>query len=295
MKLTQLYYFQTACRLESISRAAERLHISQPSISTAIQALEEEFGYPLLARQGKRFALTAEGSVFLRETDRLLSHARSFEQFMSSLTEQTQPIALGVPPMIGSLILPRILSPEGEFFAPFQLHIMEAGRQELVRPLGSNEVDMAFLPHDRPVESQYRTVPVMGVETVCCVSAAHPLAGYKEVTPRDLREMPLVMFKESFFQTEHIMDLFRAAEVEPKILLQTSQLSTVQRLIARNMAAGFLFQELVNPLPNVVSIPLVPPMKIRVSLVWRSNDVLPQEHLRFIEHIRALFPQPVEM
>lgn len=295
MKLTQLYYFQTACRLESISRAAERLHISQPSISTAIQALEEEFGYTLLARQGKRFALTAEGSVFLRETDRLLSHAKSFEQFMSRLTEQTQPIALGVPPMIGSLILPRILSPEGESFAPFHLHIMEAGRQELLRQLGSNELDMAFLPHDRPVESQYRTIPVIGVETVCCVSAAHSLAGYNGVTPRDLEGMPLVLFQESFFQTEQIMELFRIAGVEPKVLLQTSQLSTVQRLIARNMAAGFLFQELVDPLPNVVSIPLVPPMKVRVSLVWRGSDVLPQEHLRFIEHVRTLFPQPIEV
>ena len=64
MKLQQLRYFVTACRLCSISRAAETLHISQPSVSMAIRELEREFGVSLIARRYQGFALTEEGIIF---------------------------------------------------------------------------------------------------------------------------------------------------------------------------------------------------------------------------------------
>lgn len=86
MKLMRLSCFSAACRLGSITRAAAQLHISQPLVSAAIRELEAEFGYALLARQGKRFAFTAEGAVFLKEADRLLSHAENFETAMKQLT-----------------------------------------------------------------------------------------------------------------------------------------------------------------------------------------------------------------
>lgn len=291
MKFSQLHYFHTVCKMESISRAAEALHISQPSVSEAIRRLESEFGYALLDRHGKRFALTTEGSIFYKETDKLLSYLDDFERSMKRLTEEPQQIALGLPPMIGSLLLPDILSPRDGVPTHFVLNITEAGRRELLYQLGSNELDMAFLPHDRPLDSRYCSIPITKLETVCCVSLSHPLAQRDRVVPRDLAGMPLVLFKESFFQTERIIDSFRAVGVEADILLQTSQLSTVRKLVSHNIAVGFLFRQLSDPLPDIVSIPLIPAMDVQVSLVWRSTDLLPKEHLRFIEHVRTLSAQ----
>lgn len=288
MTLAQLTYFETACRLESITRAAEQLHISQPSVSAAIRELEAEFGYALLDRQGRRFALTREGRVFWEEARRLLAHAGDFEHGMLRLARHSRPIALGLPPMIGSLVLPALLAPGEEAPAPFRLDITEGGRRELLQQLADGRLDMAFLPHDRPLEPHYRFVPVAELETVCCVSARHPLARRSSVTIRALEGHPLVLFKESFFQTERILDAFGREGVKPNILLQTSQLSTVRRLVAQNLAAGFLFRQLAGPAAEMVSVPLDPPMKAQVSLVWRGTDHLPGEHLRFIEQVRAL-------
>lgn len=291
MTFTQLLYFQTSCALESITRAAEQLHISQPSVSAAIRQLEEEFGYPLLDRQGKRFSLTAEGHIFYQECARLLDHVSDFKQAMSQLTQNTCIISLGLPPMIGSLLLTRIFTGPTGSSANFHLAITEVGRQELLEQLNDRTLDMAFLPHDRPLDPLYRSIRLMELETVCCVSSEHPLAQRPVVTPRDLAGMSLVLFKDSFFQTEKILDAFRTAGVSANILLQTNQLSNVHSLVSRGLAAGFLFRPLCESIPGIVSIPMSPVMKTQVSLAWRSTYHLPNEHLRFIEHIRSLSEQ----
>lgn len=288
MTLTQLSYFETACRLGSITRAAEQLHVSQPSVSAAIRELEAEFGYPLLDRQGRRFALTAEGRAFCEEARRLLAHAGDFRHGMLRLARHSRPIALGLPPMIGSLVLPALLAAREGAPCPFRLNITEGGRQELLQRLADGQLDMAFLPHDRPLEPHYRSISVGEPETMCCVSPSHPLARQAVVTVPQLAGLPLVLFKESFFQTERILEAFRREGVQANILLLTSQLSTVRRLVARNLAAGFLFRPLAGPEAEMLSIPLDPPMRTQVSLVWRGTDHLPKEHLAFIDLVRSL-------
>lgn len=289
MKLMQLYYFRTACRQGSITRAAGQLHISQPSVSAAIRELEAEFGYALLARQGKRFALTPEGAVFLKEADRLLSHAENFETAMKQLTQGPRQIVLGVPPMIGSLLLPKIYAGFRGKKIPFRLSIVETGRQELLRQLlGSNELDMAFLPHDRPLDTRCHSVPITELETVCCLAPDHPLAGRATLSPAELSGESLVLFKDSFFQTERIVGLFQSEGIAPRVLLQTDQLSTIRKLVTCNIAVGFLFRQISEPFRDIVSIPLAAPMKAKVSLAWRSTDYLPREQADFIEYIRTI-------
>ena len=66
MTITQLRYFQKACKLDNITRAAEALHVSQPSVSAAIRELEEEFGFALLERRGRSFPSRPTGRCFWR-------------------------------------------------------------------------------------------------------------------------------------------------------------------------------------------------------------------------------------
>lgn len=177
MTITQLRYFQKACKLDNITRAAEALHVSQPSVSAAIRELEEEYGFALLERRGRSFSLTPNGAVFLAEADRLLSHVSDFETAMVRLAQGPGQLKVGVPPMIGSLVLPLIYTGEEHRRTPFDLGIVEAGRQELLQRLSAGELDLAFIPHDRPLSASYTGIAVTILETVCCTSLFHPLAG----------------------------------------------------------------------------------------------------------------------
>lgn len=72
-----------------------------------------------------------------------------------------------------------------------------------------------------------------------------------------------VLFKNSFFQTESILKRFEEEHIFPNILLQTEQLSTVRKFVARNLAVGFMFSRISETVRDIVSIPLDPPMPVR--------------------------------
>lgn len=275
MKLTQLRYFQAACRCGGVTAAAELLHISQPTVSTAIRELEHEFGLTLLDRKNRGFALTKAGQQLLEQANALLQHADSFSAHMEQLGRATRPLRLGIPPMIGALLLPRLFR---EFFSvhpTMEVSITEGGRGELLRLLEENQLDLVFLPHDRPVDSTHRAAAVTKLETVFVVNPAHPLACRTEITIEELSHEPLVLFKNSFFQTETILHRFQAQGIAPRVLLYTDQLSTVRRLISSHIASGFLFRDLVSSQDQMVSISLSPSIVSSVSLVWKPGDVFP--------------------
>ena len=288
MKLTQLRYFQAACRCGGVTAAAELLHISQPSISAAIKELETEFGVCLLDRQRRGFFLTAAGQLLLEQAGSLLAHADRVSAVMTDFATQTRQLRLGVPPMIGALLLPQLFR---EFFSghpEIDVTITEGGRRELLRLLDENHLDLVFLPHDRPIEAAYRSTAVAQLETVLCVSPSHPIAGRASISIAELANEPLVLFKSSFFQTETILRQFRTLGLTPKVLLHTDQLSTVRRLISSGVAAGFLFRDLVTERDDMIPIPLSPSLHSTVSLVWKSGNGSFREMERFIGYVQGM-------
>ena len=88
MKLTQLQYFCEVYRQRNVSRAAEKLNISQPSISAAIKELEGEFGIALFSREGRGIRSTPEGDIFYEHAQSLLTHADSFRMKMLDLSQR---------------------------------------------------------------------------------------------------------------------------------------------------------------------------------------------------------------
>lgn len=291
MTLTQLLYFQTVCRSGSISRAAEILHISQPSISCAIKDLESEFNVTLFQRQYRGMNLTEEGRQFFELTNHLLTYTKQTTRAMHDVSQQKRQLRIGVPPMIGSLFLPRLYPGFIETYPDISITLEEAGRQELLQQLSQGQLDCALLPHDRPFDGSLSCVKIARLETVCCVSPMHPLAERSYVQMEDLSDFPLVLFKDSFFQTESIMRRFSECGLSPHVTLYTSQLSTVSALVSKNTAIGFMFRQLSDPIPDIVSIPLKPAMAVQVSLAWRRHSFLSRELKQFIDHMTELFPQ----
>lgn len=274
MNLTQLRYFKAVCVYQSVSAAAEYLHISQPSLSNAIKELESEFGVALFSRRHRGMILTEAGETLLKMSDDLLYRADRVESVMNELGGERSVLKLGVPPMIGSLILPRIYNEFASSNPDVKLEIFEGGRSELTRQLAEGFLDMAFIPHNRPIEKGFVAERVGSLEIVCCVAKDHPLSEKKEVDAEELRNIPLVLYKNGFYQTEEIKRWFVSSGVVPMILLQTEQLSTVETIISSGIAAGFLFRRLVEKNEKMVPLSVKVPLNIDISLV-RKKDSYP--------------------
>ena len=272
MTLDQLRYFCAVCTYNSVTLAAQILNISQPSVSTAIRNLESEFGVSLFDRQRKRLVLTSAGQQLWDMGKPLLHNADALTQAMHALSSGNQFLRLGVPPMIGSLVLPPLYS--NFVSGQLQLQVVEDGSSSLRRFLRDGQIDMALLPHTQPFDDTLQAVKLTVLQNVCCVSKQHPLAACSHISLAQLKNEPLVLFKNSFFQTERILNAFQASGISPNVALYTGQLSTVQNMIAGGSAVGFMFEFLAKRSDCVIGIPLDPPMTTQVSLVWRKDKAL---------------------
>ena len=114
-------------------------------------------------------------------------------------------------------------------------------------------------------------MPVTSLEIVWCARRSHRLAGQSAVTPAQLEGEPLVLFQTGFSLRELVAAAFETAGVTPRVLHTSEQLSTVESLIRSGTASGFLLRPLAGSDPSMAAVPLTPPIRVQVSLVWRRS------------------------
>ena len=271
MNFIQLKYFIAVCEFGTVSSAAEYLHIAQPSLSLAIKELENEFGTVLFNRVHRGMQLTSEGKLFLSLSKDIIERVEAAEKIMSDAGHNKKTLKLGVPPMIGSLALPAIYSDFVSKNTDISLEIIECGREEMIRKFDEDQLDMAFVSHDRITEHDMESLPVGNLEIVCSTAISNPIGKKKSILPEELSGVPLVMFKDGFFQTDAIKAWFSKEEVSPNILMKTDQLSTMIKVITSGTAVGFLFKKLIEDESKIAWCHLSPDITINVSLIWPKN------------------------
>ncbi len=287
MTLNQLKYFQAVCNHGGVNRAAEILNISQPSVSNSIKELEKEFGLSLFIRENKRLNLTKEGEEFLRHASRILQNVEEAERAMKSLAEKTV-LKLGIPPMLSSLLTPFIYDDCKKAILDLHIEIVEGDRQELMEKLEKNLIHIALLPYNRPSDSKYRFEHIVKLENVACVHRDHPLANRRSVAVRELVGEPLIMFKDSFFQTGRILERFACENLAPHILLNTVQLSTLKQMVHKGLGIGFVYEFVVKSEPAFREISLEPPLFTDIYLVWRNGGYAFSDIKKFLTFAKRL-------
>lgn len=272
MNIVQLKYFNAVCAYGSILSASEYLHISQPSISAAIKDLEREFGIELFYRRHTGMELTKEGQEFLQLSTKLIQEFDLINRAMNDLGNNDKVLRLGVPPMIGSMILSKIYDGFLREYEQVKLEIIEDGRKQLMALLEENKLDLVILPHNLPFDKRLKSIEIAQLEICCCVQKENVLSNLQVVCPQQLADQKIVLFKNSYFQTEEIKKWFALSSVEPNILMQTDQLSTLKNLVESGSAIGFMFRQISDNNNYIKAIPLDRSMSVKVSLVWNGNN-----------------------
>ncbi len=287
MNLIQLKYFVSVCETGTVSAAAENLYIAQPSLSNAIKEMEQEFGVKLFARQHRGMVITPEGERLYKMAKELLSRAQQTENIMKDMGKQRKILRLGVPPMIGSVVLPKIYRDFMSDNPDIHIEITEGGQQELLSRLSEGFLDMAFIPQENFEEKGFAGINIVKTEIVCCVSRENALADKESITAKELSKTPIVIFKDSFYHTEEVRKWFSDSKVKPNIILQTAQLSTIQSLVSNNIAAGFMFRPLIDEKKGFRAISASPVMDIDISLVWKKDSYFFSSMKKFLEYVEG--------
>jgi DNA-binding transcriptional LysR family regulator len=184
LDLRRVEYFVAVADELHFGRAAQRLHIAQPSLSQQIRRLEVELGVALLERNSRHVHLTPAGQAFLREAKRTLGQARRAVETAREAGRQR--LTVGFYASAGSLLLPDILRSFGEQHPTIEVSVRELSLDDL-DPLLDGTVDVAFtrlLPEQTELEVQ-----VMAREPrLVALASTHPLAGRRSVVFADLHD-----------------------------------------------------------------------------------------------------------
>ena len=283
MELRQLEYFQMASRLKNITRAAERLRVSQPNITVAIKKLEAELGIQLFDRSQKQLSLTPEGAVFLARVEVALRNIQDAVLEVNDYKQlQKGTIKIGIPPMMGAYLFPRIFSSFQRRYSHLDVYLHEEGSVAIREQLEPDELDFGIIiiPDS---SSNLQLLPMARSQIVCCVPEDSDLAARKAVTLQDIEERSLIMLKEGSFLRQTMLQKMKAADVTPNIVLESNQVVTILGLVASGVGNAFLLEMIARDAPGIRAIPLATPVYVDVGLAWKRDRYISRAAQSFIE------------
>ena len=283
MELRQLEYFQMASRLKNITRAAERLRVSQPNITVAIKKLEAELGIQLFDRSQKQLSLTPEGAVFLTRIELALRNIQDAVLEVNDYKQlQKGTIKIGIPPMMGAYLFPKIFSSFQRRYSHLDVYLHEEGSVAIREQLERDELDFGIIiiPDSSP---NLQLLPMARSQVVCCVPADSALAARKAITLQDVEEHNLIMLKEGSFLRQTMLQKMKTAGVTPNIVLESNQVVTIMGLVASGVGNAFLLDMIVRDTPGIRAIPLATPVFVDVGLAWKRDRYISRAAQSFIE------------
>lgn len=287
MKLTQLEYFCVAARYHNITKAAKELFVTQPSISNAIKALEEEFGVNLFFRNNNKLTLTPEGEIFYKSAEELLAHADSVESEFHELRKKVTPIRIGIPPMLGTIYLPELYLSLNESFPNVDLRLFEFGSIKACNLVLEEKLDIAIVNAEQPSIDKCNSRIIDTEDLLFCVAPDHPLAGQKTLLLTMLADEPLILFNTDSVQVMTLTRQFKAVGVNPHIILNTSQITTLINMVKSEHMGTFLYRSIVEKHPDIVGIPVMPSIEQRIGVIWKKGkyqNTTTEKVIKFIEN-----------
>ena len=283
MELRQLKYFQMASRLKNITRAAQRLKVSQPNITVAIRKLETELGVQLFDRSQKQLTLTPEGSVFLKRIELAL---RNIDEAVLEVNDYKQlqkgTIKIGIPPMMGAYLFPKVFSVFRHLHPNLDVLLFEEGSLSIREKLESDELDFGIIivPDSTP---NLNVLKMSRNQLMVCVSQRSSLARKEWITPRDIASSDLIMMKEGSYLREVVQSKLSALRITPRTVLESGQIVTIKGLVAHQVGIAFLLDFICEDSHDIKAIPFYEPIFVDIGLAWKKEKYVSKAAQAFID------------
>ena len=280
MELRHLRYFIAVAEELSFTRAAERLHTAQPSLSRQIVQLEQEIGAALFARTRRSVALTAAGRVFLREARLVLAKAdQAMRLAARASTGDAGELSIGLMPVAEVIILPRLLPALATRLPHVRVLLHSLSLKEQLAALRDVSVDVAFLWG--PVhEPDLVTDDVLRQALVVVLPAGHRLASLPRISLQDLEDVPQIRAPRHVAPWLHdvVSSFLRPDTGHQATLPQADHVLGHLNLVRAGVGFALLPEYVHAILPDgVVTRPLdwEPAPSLPVVLAHRRDDRLP--------------------
>lgn len=290
MKLTQIEYFIAVCRYQNFSKAADELHISQPGISKSMRELEEECGVALFERNYNNIVITKEGELLLESAQKFMEHFNELDMTVHSLAYGKSILKIGVVPMCGNTVFPRLHSGFLEAFPDIRIETIEETVSVLYELLDQHELDFVLCVTNHLPENHYKYYILKKSHLELFVPKDSPLAVRKTIDLCELTNVPLVLLSDHYGQTKYIRRMFSLNGVRPFVLHQSNQVFTILEYIRSHVASGFLSEEFAAEETDIVPIRVKQFPAAYINLVWVQDKSRYPSMQKFIQFVKSRYP-----
>lgn len=280
MDLRALRYFIETVRQGSFTVAAERLCVTQSTVSKMLRQLEGEVGQPLLHRDGRRIRVTDAGRILFERGQEALGVMRELNREVADLTALARgELTVGLPPMVNLFFTP-VVKAFRERHPGVRLTLVERGGQIIEQQVASGELEVGvtLLPVDAALGLATRTFGRHPIVAVGPAGASWARDGRVDLVRLDGEA--LVLLHDDFALTRQLRDAFRRAGVEPRIAAQSSQWDFLVAMAAAGLGTALL------PEPLLARLALGPELAVRPmadpSLAWTVAHIWPPG--RYLSH-----------
>ena len=290
MEIRTLRYFLAVAREENMSRAAEQLHVTQPTLSKALKALEDELGKKLFTRHSFSIALTEEGVLLRNRAEDLVTMADKIEREFLSLDEITGgDIYFGLAESYQIRYLAREIRTFKAACPNLRYHITSGDTEQVTEKLDKGLLDFAVIC-ETPDERKYHHVPFPESDYFGAVFPADWVLAEKDrLTADDLAGLPLFCSEQSW---QNDIPRWCGDRMKELRLEGSFRLSYNGSMFARE-GLGYLltFDRLIDTSSDsgLVFRPLSPALENKLYLVWKKYQALSPIAERFLKHLQTSF------
>jgi len=272
MELRHLRYFVTLADYLSFTRAAERAHVTQSTLSHQIRQLEDELGHALFERLGKRVLLTGAGETFLAYAARALREVdHGVSDLMRAGSDLSGEVRIGATGTFNISFVPEGLATFLRSHPTVRATVEELPADDIAQKLiiGSLDVGIAYQPSD---PEQLWFEPLYTEEMVLVVSPHHPLAQRKRVRMVELHRQSLVLLSRAFATRTMLEECFRSCGAEPVVVAEMNTIAPMIGLVARTDLAAIISSHAIEPREDLRMVPLESPTPVRTpGMLWKRD------------------------
>ncbi|WP_327702338.1 LysR substrate-binding domain-containing protein [Streptomyces decoyicus] len=288
MQLQQLRYFTAVADTRHFTRAAEREHVAQPSLSQQIRSLERELGAELFHRARGHITLTDAGETLLPLARRILADAETARREVQEVARLRRGrLRLGAPPSLCASLVPDVLRAFHTAYPGVELIVTEDGSQDLVRALADGALDLALIITPLPVQAPALVTSDLLREELVVVSAPDrpaPVGRRTRIRVEDLRDRPLAMFRRGYDLREFTTAACRAAGFEPTFTVEGGEMDAVLGFVRAGLGIAVV-PSMVAERSGLRVTRFSTPGMHRVVSVAHRGDVSPPRAARELERI----------
>ena len=278
MTLTELRYIVTLAQERHFGRAAEKCHVSQPTLSVAVKKLESELNVSIFERSKNSVAITPIGEQLVAQAQKVLEETRSLKEIASAGKDQLKsPLRVGAIFTIGPYLFPHLVPQAHRAAAGMPLYLEESYTAVLRRQLREGELDaiIVALPFNEP---DVLTRPLYDEAFVVVMPSDHPWRKQKSISPEQLTDEDVLLLGEGHCFRDQVLELCPALSRKHHShlgsVLEGSSLETLKLMVASGLGVTVLPESAISSLdPNtLITRPFSNPVPYRtVALAWRAS------------------------